>query len=115
MGEEELEEFDMCLERHLAPRSGWRLFRSEERMKSQTSLQSAVAGHVCGLPRILHFDEISPRVRLTSIEIREAIHLGELAAGERHAVPACHVWITRERGDSAPNERRRLRDGEMRL
>ena len=42
MGQEELEKFDMCLKRHLArTRSGWPLFRSEERMKSQASKQFA--------------------------------------------------------------------------
>jgi len=39
MGQEELEKFDICLKRHLArTRSGWSLFRREERMKSQEFL-----------------------------------------------------------------------------
>jgi hypothetical protein len=38
MGQEELEELDMCSKRHLArTRSGWPLFRRKERMKSQAS------------------------------------------------------------------------------
>ena len=39
-GQEELEEFDVCLKRHLArTRSGWRLFRGRKRMKGQASKQ----------------------------------------------------------------------------
>src|SRR5215208_1266931 len=105
MGEEESEEFDMCLKRHLPPRSVWPLFRREERMKSHAYFQSAVAGHIRRFPCILHFDEIPPGVWLTAVNVREAIRLGELTAGQRQAVPARHVRITGERGDSAADER----------
>jgi hypothetical protein len=52
-GQEELEKFDMCLKRRLArTRSGWPLFRSEERMKSQASKQ--FANHKCSPSPILN-------------------------------------------------------------
>ena len=43
MGQEEVEEVDMCLKRHLAKmRSGWPLFRRKERMKSHALKQAAI-------------------------------------------------------------------------
>ena len=42
MGQEELEEFDMCPKRHLArTRSGWLFFRRKQWMEGQASKQEA--------------------------------------------------------------------------
>ena len=75
---------------------------------------SAIAGHVGGLARVLHLDEVPPGIGLAAVEIGEAVDLRELPARQRLPVPARHVGILRQRRDGAADERRALGDGEVR-
>jgi hypothetical protein len=96
--------------------AGYTVLRStdEDVHQRPREVLSAVTGVVGGQAGVLDLGDVAPAVRARAVDVGEAVDLGELAAGERLAVPAVDVGIGGQGGDGAADEARRLGDAEVR-